>query len=449
MKRRAFLSGLLASGAGLATASALGHKLLLGRAFAAEGRFTDYRALVAIYLGGGNDSLNMLLPADARYAAYAAARQTMAWAEGSGHPITPLSATPHALAFAPPLPSSSALFARRELSLVANVGVLTAPVTKAELRADRALQPPRLFSHNDQQYHWFRGSTDTRDLTGWAGRAADLLIDADPDALLPMNLSLQGANQWQTGAMTTAYGLGADGATPLYLLGHDADVPLRTDTFQRLLSLAASPLERQYAATFERARDFTAIVQSTVAAIPDGATPVPADNPLAQQLSVVSKLIAARDTLGQRRQIFAAVLGGWDSHDAQLTDHPRNLGRLDAALGWFRDRLVELGVFGEVTTFTASEFGRTLTTNGDGTDHGWGGHQLVMGGAIAGGDILGTLPALEIGSDDDLDDGRIIPTLAVEQLGAALLGWFGLSAGELAAVFPYLDRFAGPLDLFT
>lgn len=441
LSRREFLVRSLLSSVAAGSAGALSNLLFVSQVMASERRFSDYRALVNIYLGGGNDSLNMIFPRDSSYAAYASARQTMAWTEGSGIAIAPGTTQFFAPAMAPALGRTASLFADGHLALLANVGVMTAPATRAELRADPGLLPAQLFSHNDQQNHWLRGHTGTRDLTGWAGRLADLLMDADPEAVLPLNVSTWGVQQWQTGAATFGYSIGTEGATTLVHLTDDPLLQLRTDTHQRLLELAAGPLERQYAQTFERTRRLGVDVSAALDGASTSQIPVPAGNELASQLAMIARLIEAQDRLGQSRQVFSAHMGGWDTHDRQTDLHPQNLAQLDEAMGYFAERLRELNRFDDVTTFTMSEFGRTLTTNGDGTDHGWGGHQLVMGGAVAGGDIIGRLPALEIGSDDDLDDGRIIPTMSVEQLGGALLGWFGLSESEIATVFPYMDRF--------
>jgi uncharacterized protein (DUF1501 family) len=178
-------------------------------------------------------------------------------------------------------------------------------------------------------------------------------------------------------------------------------------------------------------------------------TPYPPRNFLASQLEIVARLISVEQQLGQRRQVYFVGLGGWDTHDQQATLHPQQLTLLSEALAAFQQNLMQLNMEDAVTTFTVSDFGRTLTSNGDGTDHGWGGHQLVMGGAVNGGRVLGTLPALELNSDDDLDDGRIIPTASVDQYIASLATWFGLTTTELNAVLPNLNRFdANALSIF-
>jgi uncharacterized protein (DUF1501 family) len=441
MNRRAFLIKALMHSSALASAAALSNMMFVGRAMASERRFDDYRCLVNIYLAGGNDSLNMVFPGDSAYGAYADTRQTMAWARGTGQVITPRTEQAFSPVLAPQLARTAALFNSADLAVLSNVGVLTRPVSKAALRADPDLLPVNLFSHNDQQGHWFRGYTDTRDATGWAGRAADILLDADPDSAMPLNVSAWGVNQWQTGLSSSGYTIGNEGATRLVHLSNDPALQVRRDAHQQLLDLASSPMERQYATTFTRTRNLAAEVDAALDVPDTSLVPVPAGNELAEQLAVIARMIEAQDRLGQSRQVFSANMTGWDTHDRQVADHAQRLAQLDEALGYFAERLRELNRFDDVTTFTMSEFGRTLTTNGDGTDHGWGGHQFVMGGAVAGGDIIGTLPQLTIGSDDDLDDGRIIPTQSVEQLGAALFRWFGLTDAEVREVFPYVDRF--------
>ena len=443
LNRRNFLRQALQSTAGIAGMASVGGSLALTKAALAQSatRFDDYRALVCVFLFGGNDSLNMLVPTgDVDYQIYQNVRQNLAFPQESLLPITPQNSVPYNLGLPGAMSAVQSLFDTGKLSFVANVGPLLAPVTKQQLLTNINLAPPQLFSHNDQQDHWQTSRPDAPSVTGWAGRMADLL--ADQSSSLPLNLSIFGNNLMQTGTSTALFSLSPEGPEQFAALDPEqAFNAERISVFEQLLNEGSHVLEQGYAQLVNRAMGNNILVRDALASSVDSNITYPTRNRLADQLEIVARLISVEQLLGHRRQVYFVGLGGWDTHDQQAVLHPQLLTTLGEALFAFQQNIEQLGMADAVTTFTMSDFGRTLTSNGDGTDHGWGGHQLVMGGAVNGGQILGTLPALALGSDDDLDDGRIIPTTSVDQYIASLARWFGLSISELNAVLPNANRF--------
>ncbi len=452
INRRDFLKRTLGSSMGVASMASIGGSLgLMNSALAQSStRFDDYKALVCVFLFGGNDSLNMLVPTDnAEYQIYQGVRQNLAFAQDSLLPINPNGSLPYAVGLPSAMSAIRPLFEAGTLSFVSNLGPLLAPVNKQELLNNISLAPPQLFSHNDQQDHWQTSRPDAPSVSGWAGRMADLLTEST--SALPINLSIFGNNLMQTGLSTSLFSLSSTGPEQFQALDPQQDFNAgRIAIYEQLLANSTHILEQGYSQNVIRAMDNNLLVSNALESSIASTTPYPARNFLADQLEIVARLISVEQQLGQRRQVYFVGLGGWDTHDQQATLHPERLTLLSEALAAFQQNLVQLNMQNAVTTFTMSDFGRTLTSNGDGTDHGWGGHQLVMGGAVDGGRIIGTLPALELGSDDDLDDGRIIPSASVDQYVASLATWFGLTANELNAVLPNLNRFdSGSLNLFS
>ncbi len=448
MKRRDFLKQALAGtiGMGLATpASILGQFTLARSAMASsQASFTDHKALVCIYLGGGNDSLNMVIPTDATYSTYAKAKKSLAVAKSDLLPIVPLRSNTYAVGLngtkvdgSPILTGMQNLFSKKgQLGIIANVGTLRQPTYKKDI-GNLAALPPQLFSHSDQTAHWMRGSLDISQSSGWAGRMADMIADT---ASISMNFSINGTNLLQTG-LTTPFVLGNNGVTDFTALQKGS---LRQQTLDRLLHQAESmnnPLVAEYAKSAEKIQANVAFVKGVLDKAPTSGIAVPTDNPLATQLSYVAQLISQHQALGQNRQCFFVKLNGWDTHDNQIDEHPALLKQLDDALWYFYRRMIELKKLNSVATFTMSEFGRTLTANSDGTDHGWGGHHIVMGGAVNGGDIYGALPDLTLNGPNDFGDGRMIPTTSADQMNATLLRWFGLTDSQVKELFPNLANF--------
>lgn len=438
MNRRHFIGA--ASGAGLLAATPL---MFSGSAQAAP--FADYRALVCVFLIGGNDSFNMVVPrSTAEYDVYARSRQNLAVAKDVLLPLAPLTTDGALYGLHPRMAALAPLFANGRLAIVANTGPLVQAVTRSQVLDRSAPLPPQLFSHNDQQDQWQSVAGRLQLRTGWAGRAADVLAADTQQQKLPLNISLAGTTPFQIGDNGAAYTIGADGAPTYYVLTQ-ADAfgyAERRAMFERLLARAdASPVTRSLTAVQRRSLALADRVNTALRHVPALQTGFPSST-LGTQLKSVANMIAARDELSMSRQIFLVVTGGFDTHDNQNAAQSGLFADIAGSLSAFNGALTELNVADRVVTFTQSEFGRTLTSNGDGTDHGWGGHHLVMGGAVRGRDIYGRMPRLEIDGPDDAGAGRMIPTLAVDQYAATLLRWFGLSAAQIDQVVPNLRNFA-------
>lgn len=443
MDRRTFLKGaaLAGAGVGLGHLPGVAQMEFFGTAAAAV---PDYRALVCVFLFGGNDSFNMVVPrSDAEYGVYATSRQNLAVPRDQLLPITALNPDGATYGFHPAMAGMQDLFAQGRCAVLANVGPLVQPVTRAQYLAGSVPLPPQLFSHNDQQDQWqtLKGRNVVK--TGWAGRMADLLQTVAGGGAVPINVSLAGTVAQQAGERTTPYSIGRGGAPEFSgLTTANAVTTGRKAAFESLLDGAGAGIYGRAFATVERRAIATAArVNAALATAPTMTTVFPTSG-LAAQLATVAKLIAVRDQLAVTRQVFFVSTGGFDTHDDQLVDQPTLLGDVSASLKAFHDATVELGIADRVVSFTQSDFGRTLTSNGDGTDHGWGGHQLVLGGGVAGQRIYGTMPRLEIGGVDDTSGGRIIPTTSVDQVAATLARWFGVADADIDAVAPNARNFA-------
>ena len=420
----------------------------------------DYKALVCVFLNGGNDNVNTVIPRDSSgYAAYLDARPGLALpltnlAETHLNPLTAQSNGREYALHPSALPLRD-LFESGRCAVVANVGPLIEPVTRATFQNGSVQVPPQLFSHSDQQVFWQTSRPDSNEKIGWAGRMADLLQASNPNLQLSMSISLRGHNFLQTGVSVQPYSMGTQGAEARtgYLGGGDNQAR-RTAIDALLNGPLDHPLERASADIQKRSRDNYALISSALAANAALVTPIPTLPPdlglvansaygqLVGQLRMVGRMIQARSQLGQRRQIFYVSIGGYDFHDRLQDDHRDQLAALSYALQMFHDITVELGMQDKVTTFTASDFGRTSSANGDGSDHGWGGEHFVIGGAVRGRDIYGELPNLTRAGPDDAGWGQLIPKLAVDQYAATLARWFGVSESQIDSIFPALNASA-------
>jgi uncharacterized protein (DUF1501 family) len=454
INRRRFLTCAVAGG--FAYAFGRTPQAVQAAAFSSDAALADYKALVCVFLFGGNDSFNMVVPrSNAEYAAYAASRQNLAIPQASLLPITSQVPDPSGALFGlhPQLTDIATLFEQEQrCAIVANVGPLIEPTTKAQFVAQSVRLPPQLFSHNDQQDQWHSLKGQAVAKSGWGGRIADVLTS--PGAPIPLgqsitvNVSLSGQTLFQTGVSSVPYTMGATG--PVSLFGLDGADPLsiaRRNAFE-------SVLRANYGTVYERA--YTQVQQRAIAAagrinaeLATVRSPNPAPfaavfpaSPLGTQLRTVAEMIAVRDRLQVSRQIFFVATGGFDTHDAQTNDQPGLLGNISRSLAAFYRATIEMGVGSSVTTFTQSDFGRTLTSNGDGTDHAWGGNQLVIGGAVAGRTIYGRYPLLQINGPEDVGGGRMIPAVSSDQYAATLAKWFGVPDASLATVAPHINNFA-------
>lgn len=409
--------------------------------FAEDVGFDDYRALVNVFLLGGNDAFNMVVPrSEAEYNAYARSRQNLSIAKDDL--LAMLADNPDGALYGmhPGMPGLRDLFESGDLAVAANVGPLIEPTTREGYLNGTALLPPQLFSHNDQQSQWqtLRGISQLA--TGWAGRIADVMAPSTASQRLPLNVSASGNNAFQASEIAVPYTVGTDGANAYGAYGPDAAFGTeRRAAFERLLT-PAGVYARALGGVHQRSLEKADLVNNALASAPALSTVFP-ESSLGAQLEIVARLLAVRDEFDASRQIFYVATGGFDTHDAQNQNQPGLLSDVSESLSAFANALQEIGLFDDVVTFTQSDFGRTLTSNGDGTDHGWGAHQLVLGGPVLGRRIYGTMPVLDIGGSNDVGGGRIIPGLSADQYAATLARWFGIAEADLTTVAPNLQNF--------
>lgn len=413
----------------------------------------DYRALVCVFLYGGNDSNNLVVPQDAeRYRAYVSLRGPLAL---QGTQLTPpvFSKTGNSpYAFHSGLAELAQLFSAGQLAVVANVGSLVQPLTAAQYQAHSAAIPRNLFSHGDQQLQWQTSIANADSATGWAGRAADTLAAGNTSGF-PMFVSTAGNCVLGTGAQTQPLSLNPGQSLSVPALSGSTDSNQRA-AVQALLNLDASaPLVTQSNQVLANLLSAGQTLSAALAQSKPLRTTFPTTD-LGNQLQQIAQVIQARGALGMNRQIFFCAVGGFDTHTAQLETQNTLYPQLSKGLAAFYAALSEMGVQNNVVTFTASEFSRTFqpTSQGDGSDHGWGGHQLVLGGSVAGGNIYGSLPKFELGGPDDAGDGRgrWVPTIPVDQYAAAFCSWLGVAAADLPAVLPNLKNYpSGSLGILS
>jgi uncharacterized protein (DUF1501 family) len=402
----------------------------------------DYKALVCVFLFGGNDSNNMVIPFDtAGYNAYKSARGGLALAQGSLLPISPPSiGSP--FAFHPRFTSLQTLFNNKNLAILANAGTLVQPTTVAQFQNGGAQLPINLFSHSDQEAQMQSAILDRVAETGWAGRTADK-IQAIYGANFPIVISLAGTNIFCEGVVAQAIQSNGDPTQLLNGFGGGADSNARLSALQSLLTFDTGLSLIQAAST--TTGNAIQNGQTLAAALATGtplATKFPQNSYFASQLQQVAQIIQVRAALGLKRQIFFVSMGGFDTHSGQLPQQDALFNDLNQSLAAFYQATAEMGVANSVTTFTLSDFSRTYQPNKDGTDHAWGSHHIILGGAVKGGDFYGTFPTLAVnGPDDATGQGRWVPTTSIDQYAATLAQWFGVAPADLPSIFPNLANF--------
>ncbi len=472
--RRAFLrrSGGLALGSALPFAMNLS---AIGDAAAFNATAGDYKALVCVFLFGGNDYANTVVTYDSdSYNEYSTIRGGTAGIAIARDALTPTLLAPtvapvdplgrtRQYALHPAMTGLAGLFNGGQAAVQLNVGPLVKPLTRSEYdSSNRTLypRPPQLFSHNDQQSIW-QSSSPEGSKVGWGGNIGDLVIPPNPSLngnSLFTGISVSGNAVFLAGDTTLQYQVSSRGAIRIQpamnssVYGSSA-LPAALNTL--IQQASGHVLENEYNAVTKRAIEAEAAITSALT-LPDLATPFETDS-LSQQLKMVARLIKGRSGLGARRQVFFVSLGGFDLHDNLIAQQPVLLGRLSAAMTAFYNATVELGVENQVTAFTASDFGRTLSSNGDGSDHGWGSHHFVVGGAVRGKSFYGSPPPVSIqnrhngapaGSRiyDPQDEwhvgqGRLLPSTSVDQYAATLAKWFGVTDAEMPTVLPGIVNF--------
>lgn len=451
----------------------------------AQSNINDYKALVCIFMAGGNDSNNLILPTiTSEYNNYATIRTpVLAIPQGSILPISPLNSDGHSYGFHPCCSQLQNLFGAGRLAVLFNTGTLAYPLTKAQYNSTPSKRPPQLFSHADQVTQWQTSIPDQPPVSGWGGRCADFLNSVNNSSTaISLGVTLAGANTFEVGHQVSEYSVSTAGAIQVQNLSGT-----RLNTLTNILGLANSNMQaKAYGDTAYHSIFTGQTLNSTIAvtADPSGTqqywnTPFPGSSPfqvttptsgakfnssLGPQLKMIARLIeaghrASPSGFGMKRQIFFCQVGGYDLHTGQ-TDvpvggsvlngaHANLFSELSQCMNAFQAAMDQIGTLhgdssfaNRVTAFTCSDFGRTFPANGQGSDHGWGSHHLIMGGAVHGQQTYGTFPVLTVGGPDDTSTGRWIPTTSCDQYFATMATWFGVDSGNLAEVFPNLGRFS-------
>lgn len=447
MTRRGFLSHSCSLGIASATVASTVLQLGLARTAAAQNA-PGYRALVCILLAGGNDSYNMLVPTDNdQFGEYNSIRADLALPQNELLTLPGTTSNGRSYGLHPGMSELHSLFANGDAAMIANVGTLLESFDAQAVENGTAKLPLGLFSHADQISQWQTAVPDGRVAQGWGGRIADLMQEANLQNGVSMNISLSGSNVFQSGHEAGEYSIDSsgDGAPGLNAYNDGTEFgAFKKRLVDDLLSVQQQHiLRREYSRRLRGAIDAQAVFVDAMQTTPDLSTDFSA-GPFSQSLRQIARVIGARDALGATRQTFFVTVGGWDHHDDVLDNQANMLPAVSAGLQEFRDALIELGVFNEVTTFTTSDFGRTLTSNGKGSDHGWGGHHIVMGGSVNGASIYGDYPILSSSSPLDVGRGVYAPTTSVDEYFAELARWFGVPASELDQVLPNVRSFYSP-----
>ncbi len=462
--RRALLKTMAAIPVASATPLAL---QLLCMSNAAAQTATDYKALVCVFLFGGNDHYNTVIPYDTtNYNLYRTIRGGENWADYptySGIAIknrdllnnTALSSTTGLasglqMALDPNMTGMKALFDAGRVGIVLNSGPLVRPTTLAQYNNKSVPLPPKLFSHNDQQAYTQSANLTEGAASGWGGRAADLILSQNTNSALTC-ISLTGNVVYLAGSQAISYQVSSSFG-PMTVNAIKNNSLYQSNTARNALNTLVTQtrthvLENEYRNIMQRGLNTHGTLESAIGATPAASSTLTNffssanTNTLSAQLRMVARVLAQRDTLGLKRQVFIVGMGGFDNHDFLPRNHGGLLQKVSAAFSEFDGALGHLGLRDSVTTFTASDFGRTLANNGDGSDHGWGGHYFVMGGKVNGNRFFGTAPEIGLTHSLQVGSGRLLPSTANDQVSAELARWFGVSDTNMSTVLPNSGNF--------
>ena len=403
----------------------------------------EYKALVCILLAGGNDSYNMIIPrSNDEYNEYAAARSNLAIPQNELLPITPNTTDGREYGLHPTMTGLQNLFQQGNAAFVNNVGTLVEPVTKSYIENQTASLPLGLLSHIDQVMHWQTAFPQERISTGWGGKMADILKSMNTNDQVSMNISLGGNNIFQRGDEVSEFAINNDGGVSVFQYGsQEPFFDLMTADINSMNNKEYEDVFKDsYKGVLKRSIDSNEFFNDAIENTGVINTQFSQTN-LSQDLRMVAQSIAARETLGAKRQIFFVQMGGFDTHDDLGNQHANLLDRLDNALTEFYAATEELGVSDCVTAYTISDFARTLTSNGNGTDHAWGGNTIVMGGAVKGKEMYGDYPIIGLNTNLELGGGVLLPTTAADQYFAEIALWFGISPNDLSLILPNIGNF--------
>jgi uncharacterized protein (DUF1501 family) len=437
MNRRHFLRYGLNSAVSMTAASTLPISLLSS----AKVRATqDYRAVVCVLLAGGADSFNILVPrSETAYGRYQSRRSDLALSQQT---LLPLNGEHEGVSFGlhPAMSSLQQRFNAGQATVVTNIGPLVEPTSRAALEAESVRLPLGLFSHSDQILSWQTATPANRAGTGFGGRLIDALPGMNSGLSLAGNISLSGNNSFQSGAATGSYAINANSGVKT-IGGFDNDLFKRS--FERLMTdPSASTLQTVYGSKIQSAIDAGEFFNSALGQALPLVTPFAGDS-FSLAMKRIAELASLHEQLGVTRQTFFVTYGGWDHHEDTLGQQADMLPALDAGLGQFQAAMEELGLSNQVTTFTISDFCRTLTSNGKGSDHGWGGNAMVLGGAVQGGQLYGHFPEQVEDNPLDVGRGRYLPSTAVDAMYAEVSRWMGVSPDAMNTVLPNWRNFEG------